>query len=72
MAFVCPNCKEEALSPRSAEIKVCLKCGGLVDWQNAIKLLEKMGVQQKVIDTVRSEINRVNKRSLSKAVIEEL
>ncbi len=56
MAFMCPNCKEETLSPRSAEIKVCLKCGRLVDWQNVIELLEKMGVQKKVIDQVRSDI----------------
>jgi len=56
MAFVCPDCKEETLSPRSAEIKVCLKCGKLVDWQNVIKLLEKMGVQKKVIDIVRNDI----------------
>ena len=56
MAFVCPDCKEETLSPRSAEVKVCLKCGRLVDWQNAIKLLEKMGVQKKVIDIVRNDI----------------
>jgi len=56
MAFMCPNCKEETLSPRSAEIKVCLKCGRLVDWQNVIELLEKIGVQKKVIDQVRSDI----------------
>ena len=56
MAFVCPDCKEETLSPRSAEVKVCLKCGRLVNWQNAIKLLEKMGVQKKVIDIVRNDI----------------
>lgn len=72
MAFVCPNCKEEALSPRSAEIKVCLKCGGLVDWKNAIKLLRKMSIQEKVIDTVRSDIDRVNERSLAKLVAKGL
>ena len=65
MAFVCPDCKEETLSPRSAEIKVCLKCGRLVDWQNVIKLLEKMKVKKKVIDKVRSDI-------LTKVVANEL
>ena len=65
MAFVCPGCKEETLSPRSAEIKICLKCGRLVDWQNVIKLLEKMKVQKKVIDKVQSDI-------LAKAAVNEL
>jgi len=27
-----------------------------VDWQNVIELLEKIGVQKKVIDQVRSDI----------------
>jgi ribosomal protein L37AE/L43A len=56
MAFVCPGCKEETLSPRSAEIKVCLKCGRLVDWQNVIKLLEKMDIPEKIINQVRNDI----------------
>ena len=56
MAFVCPDCKDETLSPRSAEVKVCLKCGKLVDWQNITKLLEKMGVHEKIIDQVRNDI----------------
>ena len=56
MAFVCPDCKDETLSPRSAEVKVCLKCGKLVDWQNVTKLLEKMGVHEKIIDQVRNDI----------------
>jgi ribosomal protein L37AE/L43A len=56
MAFVCPGCKEETLSPRSVEIKVCLKCGRLVDWQNVIKLLEKMDINEKIINQVRNDI----------------
>ena len=56
MAFMCPECKEETLSPRSAEIKICLRCGRLVDWEKVIGLLEKMGVQKKVISKVRSDI----------------
>ena len=56
MVFMCPECKEETLSPRSAEIKICLRCGRLVDWEKVIRLLEKMGVQKKVISKVRSDI----------------
>jgi len=56
MAFMCPECKGETLSPRSAEIKICLRCGRLVDWEKVIGLLEKMGVQKKVISKVRSDI----------------
>ena len=72
MAFVCPIWEEEPLSPLSAEIKFCLECGRLVDWQNAIKLLEKMGVQKKNIDQVKNDIDRVNKTAVSKVVTKEL
>ncbi len=56
MAFVCPDCKEETLSPRSAKVKVCLKCGKLVDWQDVINLLRKIGVQERTINRVRNDI----------------
>jgi len=72
MAFVCPIWEEETLSPLSAEIKFCLECGRLVDWQNAIKMLEKMGVQKKIIDQAKNDIDRVNKTAMSKAVAQEL
>jgi ribosomal protein L37AE/L43A len=56
MAYECPNCKDNTLSNRSAEIKVCLKCGKIIDCEDVMNLLEKMSVPKKLIDKVRGAI----------------
>ena len=57
MAYVCPNCKEEeALSQKTATLKVCLKCGTIVNRKELDKLLVNLGVSDITIKKVVSEI----------------
>jgi len=64
MAFECPNCRGKTLSTRSAGVKVCLNCGRIVDKEELLKLLRKLGVSDKTVEDVDSDLTAVEVASV--------
>ena len=54
MAYKCSKCKEDELSTRSLNLKICLKCGRIDDPNKLLTFLEKLGVPQGIIKQVKN------------------
>jgi len=57
MAFECPNCRANTLSTRLVGVKVCLDCGRVVGKEDLLKMLRKLGVSDKTIEYVDSDLS---------------
>ena len=57
MAYECPNCRTNTLSTRPVDVKVCLNCGKITGKEDLLNLLRKVGVSNKTIKNVDSDLS---------------